>query len=69
MPNKNAKSISVRGAEYERFQAAADQRGMSVAELVETACADLPAEPAAVAALCDRVWANMPRGSRTVRGG
>jgi hypothetical protein len=63
------KSISVAHAMGDRIEQAAIARGIPMSELVERACADLPTEPKAVAALADRVWANMPRGSRTASGG
>jgi hypothetical protein len=56
-------------AAHAKFSKAAEARGTAIAELVEEACANLPTEPAAIAALVSRVWANMPQISRTVHGG
>jgi hypothetical protein len=63
------RSVSVSRAMGERIRRAADASGIPMAGIVKAACADLPTEPAAVAAGCERVWANMPRASQTVRGG
>jgi hypothetical protein len=52
-----------------KIESAARERGVPMSEIVERACADLPVSPLEASALADRVWANMPRASRTARGG
>lgn len=69
MAKRHTKSVSVSGDDYERWQEIAIARGISMTQLVDTACENLPTDPAEVAALSDRVWANMPANSRTARGG